>query len=62
MEWLNSIGGNDQHTITVDAIKKMFQVGIRSHAATSLCVRIKEMPCVSDEIAQAKYVKTVTEF
>lgn len=59
VEWLNTIGGNDKNTITASAINKMFQVGFRTHAATSLCVRIKEMPSVPDEVAKARFVKAV---
>lgn len=60
VDWLNSIGGNDKNTLSVNSIKKMFQVGFHSHAATSLCVCIKEMPSVPDEVARAKYVKAVS--
>lgn len=59
VEWLDSIGGKAKNTINVKSLSKMFQIGFRTHAATSLCVRIKEMPCVPDEVAHARFVSAV---
>lgn len=50
--WLKTIGGDVQKaSLDVDTIKNMFGIGFTLHAATSLSVKIKEMPSVTKEVA-----------
>lgn len=53
VEWLISIGGENKSNMDVETIKKMFEIGFQSHAATSLCVRVREMPSVPEAVAKA---------
>lgn len=53
MEWLKTIGGENKSSLDVPTLKKMFEIGFQTHAATSLCVRVKEMPAVPAAVAKA---------
>ncbi|KAK9710743.1 hypothetical protein QE152_g25870 [Popillia japonica] len=53
-EWLKNIGGDEQPTLDTQTIIRLFEIGFNYHAAHSLCVKIKEMPAVTDAIAETR--------
>ncbi|KRT84075.1 hypothetical protein AMK59_2549 [Oryctes borbonicus] len=53
-EWLKNIGGDEQPTLDTQTIIRLFEIGFNYHAAHSLCVKIKEMPAVTDNIAEKR--------
>lgn len=61
-EWLKNIGGDEQPTVDTQTIIKMFEIGFNYHAAHSLCVRIKELPAVTDAIAETRNLPEVCVF
>lgn len=40
---------------------KMFDIGLNNHAATSLCVRVKELPSVTETLAANMDMPEVSE-
>ncbi|KAK4887198.1 hypothetical protein RN001_003469 [Aquatica leii] len=54
VERLKSLGGETETTLDVAQVMKMFEVGFNTHAATSLAVRIKEMPAIPKFIADIR--------
>ncbi|KAB0799683.1 hypothetical protein PPYR_07563 [Photinus pyralis] len=52
--WLMNLGGETKTTLDVAQVMKMFEVGFHTHAATSLVVRVKEMPAVPKYVAEMR--------
>ncbi|KAK5643765.1 hypothetical protein RI129_007610 [Pyrocoelia pectoralis] len=54
VEWLKNLGGETKTTLDVAQVMKMFEVGFHTHAATSLVVRVREMPSVPKNVAEMR--------
>lgn len=53
-EWLISIGGDQETTISIQGIKEMFDIGSQMSAATTMKIILKEVGSVSQKIAEAR--------
>lgn len=60
MKWLHQMGGEATSNLSVPTIISMFEIGFNTHAAKSLCVRLKEMPTVTDLVAKKRNVPGVS--
>ncbi|XP_045479136.1 uncharacterized protein LOC123684072 [Harmonia axyridis] len=56
VKWLQQMGGEATSNLSVQTIISMFEIGFNTHAAKSLCVRLKEMPTVTDLVAKKRNV------
>lgn len=60
MEWLKKQDEGEQKTsLDVATVIKMFDIGFDTHAATSLRVRVREMPTVTEQVAAARQIPWV---
>lgn len=60
VKWLNDLeDGGEAGTVDVETIIKMFDIVFTTHAATSLCVRVKEMPSIVQDVADRRGIKWV---
>ncbi|XP_072376749.1 uncharacterized protein [Diabrotica undecimpunctata] len=53
VEWLKTMGGDEETTLNVQSIKEMFEVGSQTNAATSIFVELKELASVPQKTAEA---------
>lgn len=60
VKWLKSLEGGEQSALDVPTVIKMFEIGFDTQAATSLRIRIREKPTVTEDIAVKRNVLWVT--
>lgn len=54
VEWLISLGGDEETTLSVESVKEMFEIGCQMTAATTLKIQLKEIPCVPEKLAESR--------
>ncbi|XP_069704889.1 uncharacterized protein [Periplaneta americana] len=54
--WIESLGGVEKSPMTEDTVQQLFEIRFEGPAAKALCVRIKELPVVTETIAMARNV------
>nr|CAD7573078.1 unnamed protein product [Timema californicum] len=52
-DWLLSLGGLEQSTMTEEILTELFQIGFDTPAAHALCVKVQEMPVIPRAVARA---------
>lgn len=56
IEWLRNLGGDEELSLSVEAVIAMFEIGFHANSATSLKVDVKELPSVPRKVAEAKFL------
>lgn len=61
VDWLISIKGDEESTLTVKVLKEMFDIGSLTSTATTMQRVLKETPSVSQKIADARNIPEVSK-
>ncbi|KAJ8984453.1 hypothetical protein NQ317_012518 [Molorchus minor] len=60
VEWIKTLGGDEESYLTVQGVVEMFEIGYPVNAATSLRVELKQMPSVPQQVADSTMVPEVS--
>ncbi|XP_023718640.1 uncharacterized protein LOC111870518 [Cryptotermes secundus] len=53
-QWIENLGGMEKSQMTEDTVQQLFEIGFNTPAARAICVRVKELPAVTESAAQAR--------
>lgn len=59
MEWIKTLGGDEETPINVQSVMEMFEIASQNDSTKSLRVQLKEMPSVSAKVAEYMRVPQV---
>ncbi|KAJ8922668.1 hypothetical protein NQ315_007700 [Exocentrus adspersus] len=52
VEWVKTLGGDQETTISVESVMKMFEIASQDDSTRSIKVQLKEMPSISPKVAE----------